>query len=123
VVLLRAERRSFCAGYDIGGKGPGAKDWRDDPTKALPLATLTIFVQTLGGVEPCATPIVIALAGIVRARSLSRVIVRGSILTCIGASVPGPCIRQGARRSSLEAAAALRRVGPDRLLIGPTTAA
>src|SRR5271166_1194553 len=34
VVLLRAEGRSFCAGYDIGVKGPGADDWRADPTKA-----------------------------------------------------------------------------------------
>ena len=34
VVLLRAEGRSFCAGYDIGAKGPGADDWRTDPTKA-----------------------------------------------------------------------------------------
>ena len=34
VVLLRAEGRSFCAGYDIGAKGPGADDWRGDPTKA-----------------------------------------------------------------------------------------
>jgi enoyl-CoA hydratase len=34
VVLLRAEGRSFCAGYDIGAKGPGGDDWRSDPTKA-----------------------------------------------------------------------------------------
>jgi enoyl-CoA hydratase len=34
VVLLRAEGRSFCAGYDIGPKGPGADDWRSDPTSA-----------------------------------------------------------------------------------------
>ncbi len=34
VVLLRAEGRSFCAGYDIGAKGPEADDWRSDPTKA-----------------------------------------------------------------------------------------
>ena len=34
VVLLRAEGRSFCAGYDIGAKGPGADDWRSDATKA-----------------------------------------------------------------------------------------
>src|SRR6476661_4952164 len=34
VVLLRAEGRSFCAGYDIGAKGPGMDDWRGDPTKA-----------------------------------------------------------------------------------------
>ncbi len=34
VVLLRAEGRSFCAGYDIGAQGPGADDWRTDPTKA-----------------------------------------------------------------------------------------
>jgi enoyl-CoA hydratase/carnithine racemase len=34
VVLLRAEGRSFCAGYDIGAKGPDADDWRSDPTKA-----------------------------------------------------------------------------------------
>src|SRR5580692_4795415 len=34
VVLLRAEGRSFCAGYDIGAKGPDAVEWRDDPTKA-----------------------------------------------------------------------------------------
>jgi enoyl-CoA hydratase len=34
VVLLRGEGRSFCAGYDIGAKGPGADDWRSDPTKA-----------------------------------------------------------------------------------------
>ena len=34
VVLLRAEGRSFCAGYDIGAKGPDADDWRTDPTKA-----------------------------------------------------------------------------------------
>jgi len=33
-VLLRAEGRSFCAGYDIGAKGPDADDWRTDPTKA-----------------------------------------------------------------------------------------
>jgi enoyl-CoA hydratase len=34
VVLLRAEGRSFCAGYDIGAKPEGADDWRSDPTKA-----------------------------------------------------------------------------------------
>jgi enoyl-CoA hydratase len=34
VVLLRADGRSFCAGYDIGAKGPDADDWRGDPTKA-----------------------------------------------------------------------------------------
>ncbi len=34
VVLLRAEGRSFCAGYDIGAKQPGADDWRSDPAKA-----------------------------------------------------------------------------------------
>ncbi|HEY1260323.1 MAG TPA: enoyl-CoA hydratase-related protein [Stellaceae bacterium] len=36
VVLLRAAGRSFCAGYDIGAKPPGADvdDWRSDPTKA-----------------------------------------------------------------------------------------
>jgi enoyl-CoA hydratase/carnithine racemase len=34
VVLLRAEGRSFCAGYDISAKEPGSDDWRSDPTKA-----------------------------------------------------------------------------------------
>src|SRR5688572_23581834 len=40
VVLLRAEGRSFCAGYDIGAKPTGAPadapadDWRSDPIKA-----------------------------------------------------------------------------------------
>jgi enoyl-CoA hydratase/carnithine racemase len=34
VVLLRAAGRSFCAGYDIGAKEPGAEDWRGDPAKA-----------------------------------------------------------------------------------------
>ena len=34
VVLLRAEGRSFCAGYDIGGRPSGADDWRSDPIKA-----------------------------------------------------------------------------------------
>lgn len=34
VVLLRAMGRSFCAGYDIGAKAPGADDWRSDPIKA-----------------------------------------------------------------------------------------
>jgi enoyl-CoA hydratase len=34
VVLLRAEGRSFCAGYDISAREPGADDWRCDPTKA-----------------------------------------------------------------------------------------
>ncbi|HTZ35123.1 MAG TPA: enoyl-CoA hydratase-related protein [Stellaceae bacterium] len=35
VVLLRAEGRSFCAGYDIGARPePGADDWRSDATKA-----------------------------------------------------------------------------------------
>ena len=35
VVLLRAEGRSFCAGYDIGRRPePGEADWRDDPIKA-----------------------------------------------------------------------------------------
>ena len=35
VVLLRAEGRSFCAGYDIGGKPPAPEnDWRRDPIKA-----------------------------------------------------------------------------------------
>ncbi len=33
VVLLRAAGRSFCAGYDIGAKEPGADDWRSDPIK------------------------------------------------------------------------------------------
>src|SRR5690242_5961767 len=34
VVLLRAEGRSFCAGYDIGAKPEGADDWRRDPIRA-----------------------------------------------------------------------------------------
>ena len=34
VVLLRAEGRSFCAGYDIGAKPEGSDDWRRDPIKA-----------------------------------------------------------------------------------------
>jgi len=34
VVLLRAEGRSFCAGYDISAREPGRDDWRQDPTKA-----------------------------------------------------------------------------------------
>src|SRR5207244_7158189 len=38
VVLLRAEGRSFCAGYDIGAKPEGsdakADDWRSSPIKA-----------------------------------------------------------------------------------------
>jgi enoyl-CoA hydratase len=34
VVLLRANGRSFCAGYDIGAKPPGAGDWRENPTTA-----------------------------------------------------------------------------------------
>src|SRR6516225_1567147 len=34
VVLLRAEGRSFCAGYDISAKEPGKDDWRSDPTRA-----------------------------------------------------------------------------------------
>src|SRR5712691_9012569 len=34
VVLLRAEGRSFCAGYDIGARAPEASDWRSDPIKA-----------------------------------------------------------------------------------------
>jgi len=34
VVLLRAEGRSFCAGYDIGATDPAAGDWRSDPAKA-----------------------------------------------------------------------------------------
>jgi enoyl-CoA hydratase len=34
VVLLRAEGRSFCAGYDISAKAPEADDWRGDPIKA-----------------------------------------------------------------------------------------
>ena len=34
VVLLRAEGRSFCAGYDISARAPGQDDWRSDPAKA-----------------------------------------------------------------------------------------
>ncbi len=34
VVLLRAAGRSFCAGYDIGAKAPGADDWRSSTEKA-----------------------------------------------------------------------------------------
>ncbi len=34
VVLLRAEGRSFCAGYDIGAKPESADDWRNNPIKA-----------------------------------------------------------------------------------------
>ena len=33
VVLLQAEGRSFCAGYDIGA-GPANPEWRSDPIKA-----------------------------------------------------------------------------------------
>jgi enoyl-CoA hydratase len=33
VVLLRANGRSFCAGYDIGA-GPASPEWRNDPIKA-----------------------------------------------------------------------------------------
>src|SRR5438045_5481550 len=34
IVLLRAEGRSFCAGYDIGAQPEGTDDWRSNPTKA-----------------------------------------------------------------------------------------
>ncbi|HEV2301718.1 MAG TPA: enoyl-CoA hydratase/isomerase family protein, partial [Stellaceae bacterium] len=34
VVLLRAAGRSFCAGYDISKKEPGADDWRRDALAA-----------------------------------------------------------------------------------------
>lgn len=34
VVLLRAEGRSFCAGYDISAKDPAENEWRSDTTKA-----------------------------------------------------------------------------------------
>jgi len=34
VVLLRAEGRSFCAGYDISPKDPAQTAWRTDPIKA-----------------------------------------------------------------------------------------
>ena len=34
VVLLRAEGRSFCAGYDISAKAPAKDDWRSDPSRA-----------------------------------------------------------------------------------------
>ena len=34
VVLLRAEGRSFCAGFDIGAKPDGADDWRRNPVAA-----------------------------------------------------------------------------------------
>ena len=34
VVLLRAEGRSFCAGYDISARDRGADDWRSDAAKA-----------------------------------------------------------------------------------------
>jgi hypothetical protein len=34
VVLLRAEGRSFCAGYNIGAQPEGTDDWRSNPTKA-----------------------------------------------------------------------------------------
>src|SRR3954462_11149657 len=34
VVLLRAEGRCFCAGYDISAKDPAKDDWRGDPTRA-----------------------------------------------------------------------------------------
>jgi enoyl-CoA hydratase len=34
LVLLQAEGRSFCAGYDISAKEPGTDDWRSNPTTA-----------------------------------------------------------------------------------------
>jgi enoyl-CoA hydratase len=34
VTLLRAEGRSFCAGYDISAREPGTDDWRSHPTRA-----------------------------------------------------------------------------------------
>jgi enoyl-CoA hydratase/carnithine racemase len=34
VVLLRAEGRSFCSGYDISAKDPAKDDWRSNPTRA-----------------------------------------------------------------------------------------
>jgi enoyl-CoA hydratase len=34
VVLLRAEGRSFCAGYDLSAREPGTDDWRSDPARA-----------------------------------------------------------------------------------------
>jgi enoyl-CoA hydratase len=33
VVLLRAEGRSFCAGYDLGGGDPDKESWRHNPLK------------------------------------------------------------------------------------------
>ncbi len=36
VVVLRAEGRSFCAGFDLGGGGANKDDWRYDPLKWHP---------------------------------------------------------------------------------------
>jgi enoyl-CoA hydratase/carnithine racemase len=45
VVLLRAEGRSFCAGYDIGAQPEGTDDWRSNPTKAHATSRTTARIR------------------------------------------------------------------------------
>ncbi len=61
VVLLRAEGRSFCAGYDIGAKDPGADDWRGDPTKAH--AHLSVQLEFEMTPWAMAKPVIAAVQG------------------------------------------------------------
>ena len=60
VVLLQAEGRSFCAGYDISAKEPGTDDWRSNPTTAHQHLSVQLdFRDASIRHQSIATPIVI----------------------------------------------------------------
>ena len=50
VVLLRAEGRSFCAGHDIGAKGPSPRTPR---RSRIPHISRTAWCQGMGCISSC----------------------------------------------------------------------
>jgi enoyl-CoA hydratase len=92
VVLLRAEGRSFCAGYDIGRKpDPGEADWRDDPIKAHKhLAPQLAFEMTPWNMKK---PVIAAVQGHVMGGGCELVMLCDLTIAADNASFGEPEIR------------------------------
>jgi enoyl-CoA hydratase/carnithine racemase len=92
VVLLRAEGRSFCAGYDIGGKPPAPEnDWRSDPIKAHQhLAPQLAFEMTPWNMKK---PVIAAVQGHVMGGGCELVMLCDLTIAADNASFGEPEIR------------------------------
>jgi len=90
VVLLRAEGRSFCAGYDIGA-GPANPEWRSDPIKAHKhLAPQLVFEMTPWNMTK---PVIAAVQGHVMGGGCELVMLCDLTIAADNASFAEPEVR------------------------------